>query len=107
MMKNDFDIIRGEGDTRRRGAKLKEVMEVINETVGDALSDLFLVETVLLERGWSIQDWEKQYTDLPSRLAKVVVKVYLLYISCYYGGKKIFSFRITIKNCTPQSFMRH
>jgi phosphoacetylglucosamine mutase len=46
-----------------------------NETVGDALSDLLLVETVLHSRGWDVQDWLHTYTDLPSKLMKVNVKV--------------------------------
>jgi phosphoacetylglucosamine mutase len=50
-------------------------MDVINQTVGDAISDLLVVETVLHARGWSIQDWEEAYTDLPNRQLKVVVKV--------------------------------
>ncbi|GFG37410.1 hypothetical protein Cfor_04283 [Coptotermes formosanus] len=53
---------------------LAAVMDVINQTVGDAISDSLVVETVLHARGWSIQDWEKAYTDLPSRQLKVVVK---------------------------------
>jgi phosphoacetylglucosamine mutase len=50
-------------------------MEVINQTVGDAISDLLILETVLHARGWSIQDWEAAYTDLPNRQLKVTVKV--------------------------------
>lgn len=53
---------------------LATIMEVINQTVGDAISDLMIVETVLHARGWSIQDWEAAYTDLPSKQLKVVVK---------------------------------
>jgi phosphoacetylglucosamine mutase len=54
---------------------LAALMDVINQTVGDAISDLLVVETVLHARGWSIQDWEETYTDLPNRQLKVVVKV--------------------------------
>jgi len=54
---------------------LEALMDVINQTVGDAISDLLVVETVLHARGWSIQDWEEAYTDLPSRQLKVKVKV--------------------------------
>jgi len=53
---------------------LEALMDVINQTVGDAISDLLVVETVLHARGWSIQDWEEAYTDLPSRQLKVKVK---------------------------------
>jgi phosphoacetylglucosamine mutase len=54
---------------------LAALMEVINQTVGDAISDLLIVETILHARGWNIQDWEAAYTDLPSKQLKVVVKV--------------------------------
>lgn len=54
---------------------LTALMDVINQTVGDAISDLLVVETVLHARGWSIQDWEETYTDLPNRQLKVEVKV--------------------------------
>lgn len=46
-------------------------MDVINETVGDAISDMLLVETVLHARGWSIEDWNSAYADLPNRQMKV------------------------------------
>ncbi|MCL4127857.1 UNVERIFIED_CONTAM: hypothetical protein GTU68_000984 [Idotea baltica] len=53
---------------------LNSLMDLINETVGDAISDLLLVETVLLKKGWSAQDWDQAYQDLPNKLAKVTVK---------------------------------
>lgn len=55
--------------------RLASVVDVTNETVGDALSDLLLVETILQSRGWDTRDWLLTYTDLPNRLAKVSVKV--------------------------------
>ncbi|KAK9869805.1 hypothetical protein WA026_003537 [Henosepilachna vigintioctopunctata] len=54
--------------------KVLTIIDLINETVGDAISDMLLVETILHSKGWSIQDWEKKYTDLPNRLMKVSVK---------------------------------
>ncbi|KAG7176260.1 Phosphoacetylglucosamine mutase-like [Homarus americanus] len=53
--------------------KLSQVLDVINETVGDAISDMLLVETVLHARGWSVSDWNDAYTDLPNRQMKVTV----------------------------------
>ncbi|KAK8404171.1 hypothetical protein O3P69_000323 [Scylla paramamosain] len=53
--------------------KLAQVLDVINETVGDAISDMLLVETVLHARGWSALDWNAAYTDLPNRQMKVMV----------------------------------
>ena len=43
------------------------------KTVGDALSDLLLVETVLWARRWTVQAWDASYTDLPNRQLKVKV----------------------------------
>ena len=47
--------------------------EVINQTVGDAISDMLLVETILTNRQWGPEEWDQAYTDLPNRLVKVVV----------------------------------
>ncbi|XP_050437081.1 phosphoacetylglucosamine mutase [Adelges cooleyi] len=54
--------------------KLICIMDMTNETVGDAYSDMLIVETVLCERGWSLNDWYNTYADLPNRLMKVTVK---------------------------------
>jgi len=56
------------------GEKLSTLLDVINQTVGDAISDLLLVECVLADRGWDCADWEKCYIDLPNRLGKVAVR---------------------------------
>jgi hypothetical protein len=69
---------------------LATMMDVINQTVGDAISDMLIVETVLHARGWSIQDWEATYTDLPNRQLKVVVKVGIkscFFYSAYFNGE--------------------
>uniref|UniRef100_A0A1B6KB84 Phosphoacetylglucosamine mutase n=1 Tax=Graphocephala atropunctata TaxID=36148 RepID=A0A1B6KB84_9HEMI len=54
--------------------RLAYMVDLTNETVGDALSDLLLVETVLHSRGWDVTDWLHTYTDLPNRLMKVEVQ---------------------------------
>ncbi|XP_065337963.1 phosphoacetylglucosamine mutase isoform X1 [Cloeon dipterum] len=59
---------------REAAKKLSLFGELINQTVGDALSDLLLVETILHSKGWSVADWDNAYTDLPSRQLKVTVK---------------------------------
>ncbi len=48
-------------------------MDMTNQCVGDALSDMLLVETVLFAKGWSAKDWANAYTDLPNRMTKVLV----------------------------------
>ena len=52
---------------------LKACINLINQSVGDALSDMLLVEVVLSHKSWSTQEWLSTYTDLPNRLLKVVV----------------------------------
>ncbi|KAJ1966968.1 hypothetical protein H4R34_006444 [Dimargaris verticillata] len=54
--------------------QLQALAELINQTVGDALSDLLLVEVILTHRQWSLSQWDHAYTDLPNRLVKVVVE---------------------------------
>lgn len=46
---------------------------LINQAVGDALSDMFLVEVVLAHKNYTAVEWDSLYTDLPNRLVKVVV----------------------------------
>ncbi|KAF8528001.1 phosphoacetylglucosamine mutase [Hysterangium stoloniferum] len=53
---------------------LVNLAELINQTVGDALSDMLLVEVVLAHKGYSGVEWDSIYSDLPNRLVKVVVK---------------------------------
>ncbi|KAL5495410.1 hypothetical protein ACEPAI_873 [Sanghuangporus weigelae] len=53
---------------------LKNLIDLINQTVGDALSDMLLVEVVLAHKSFSGIEWDALYTDLPNRLVKVVVK---------------------------------
>ncbi|RDX55778.1 phosphoacetylglucosamine mutase [Polyporus arcularius HHB13444] len=52
---------------------LINLTNVINQTVGDALSDMLLVEVVLAHRSYTGVEWDSLYVDLPNRLVKVVV----------------------------------
>ena len=56
------------------GAKLATLLDVINQTVGDAISDMMLVECVLADKGWDVEEWLQCYEDLPNLLAKVTVR---------------------------------
>ncbi|EEH04853.1 N-acetylglucosamine-phosphate mutase [Histoplasma capsulatum G186AR] len=47
--------------------------ELINQAVGDALSDLLLVEVILAHKSWGLKEWISTYTDLPSRLVRIEV----------------------------------
>lgn len=53
--------------------KLRAIIDMTNETVGDAFSDMLLVETILHARGWDITDWEKIYNEFPNKQLKVQV----------------------------------
>ena len=56
------------------GDKLSTLVDVINQTVGDAISDMFMVECVLADKGWDCEEWLACYQDLPNLLAKVTVR---------------------------------
>ncbi|CAO3653187.1 unnamed protein product [Cunninghamella echinulata] len=58
---------------KRALQQLVALTELINQTVGDAISDMLLVETILTNRQWGPEAWDQAYTDLPNRLVKVVV----------------------------------
>ncbi|XP_076900589.1 phosphoacetylglucosamine mutase-like [Bidens hawaiensis] len=53
--------------------RLSAVSKVVNQAVGDALSGLLLVEAILQHMGWSVDNWNELYSDLPSRQLKVKV----------------------------------
>lgn len=52
---------------------LRACVDLINQAVGDALSDMLLVEVVLAHKHWTPNEWLATYTDLPNRLLKVKV----------------------------------
>ena len=54
-------------------ARLLWLSQLVNQAVGDAMSDALAVEAVLLVRGWTLQDWDALYQDLPSRQRKLPV----------------------------------
>ncbi len=49
-------------------------IDIINETVGDAIADLLATEAILSVMNLSIEDWLNLYTDLPQRQLKVTVR---------------------------------
>ncbi|KAL2614162.1 hypothetical protein R1flu_025854 [Riccia fluitans] len=58
---------------RMAAKRLGAVSELVNQAVGDALSGILMVELILRYQGWSIEEWDTIYTDLPSRQLKVKV----------------------------------
>lgn len=61
-------------EEREAAKKLNNLIDLINQSVGDALSDMLLVEAILYDKGWDIATWEQSYIDLPSRQLKVKVQ---------------------------------
>ncbi|KAI9751197.1 MAG: Phosphoacetylglucosamine Mutase [Lichina confinis] len=53
---------------------LQALTELVNQTTGDALSDLLLVEVILAHKAWGPQEWSRMYSDMPNRLARVEVR---------------------------------
>nr|CCA21746.1 phosphoacetylglucosamine mutase putative [Albugo laibachii Nc14] len=47
--------------------------QLLNQATGDAISDLLFVEVLLIQKQWSIADWDAIYSDKPSRDTKVPV----------------------------------
>lgn len=65
----------GVDDVTEAACKLRYLSSLINETVGDALSDMLAVEAVLmLTDRMQLSDWRRMYRDLPSVQLKVKVK---------------------------------
>ena len=53
--------------------RLRTLPALVNQSVGDAMSDMLLVDAILFLRGWDLSTWAKLYTDMPSKQAKVKV----------------------------------
>ena len=53
---------------------LRACTDLVNQSVGDALSDMLFVETVLAHKGWGPREWVLTYKDLPNRLVRVEVR---------------------------------
>ncbi|KAL7535903.1 hypothetical protein ACHAXR_006796 [Thalassiosira sp. AJA248-18] len=53
--------------------RLRALPALVNQSVGDAMSDMLLVDAILLLRGWDLSTWAKLYADMPSKQTKVKV----------------------------------
>ncbi|CAN9507767.1 unnamed protein product [Ophioblennius macclurei] len=61
-------------DMQKRAALLlQSTIDIINQTVGDAISNMLLIEAILAVRGMTAQQWDAIYSDLPNRQLKVKV----------------------------------
>lgn len=52
---------------------LRAATDLINQTVGDAISDFLLVEAILAHKEWTVKEWLATYTDMPNKLDKQAV----------------------------------
>lgn len=68
------ESIRKSAESNETSATLLNVIDVINETVGDAISDMLLIETILHSKGWDVPEWLNTYVDLPNLQLKVKVQ---------------------------------
>lgn len=70
----DIAAMHATGEEAAALHELRALSVMINQTVGDALSDMLLVLVILAARQWDARAWDACYTDLPNRLAKVSVR---------------------------------
>jgi phosphoacetylglucosamine mutase len=54
--------------------QLEALTRLINQCIGDAVSDMLLVEVILANKGMTLMDWDAYYEDLPSKLMKCAIK---------------------------------
>lgn len=67
-----------EPEQREAADMLLNFIDMTNETVGDAISDLFQVEVALAAARSGAPAWLQRYADLPCRQLKVTVQVSVL-----------------------------
>jgi len=65
--------VNGNDPAAAAARQLLLLRDIINETVGDAISNVLAVEAVLRLLDWDCRDWIDQYSDLPNRQVKVTV----------------------------------
>ena len=58
-------------EAREHANGMLALVQMINQALGDALSGILLVEAILALKGWDIEEWDKQYENIPSRQLKV------------------------------------
>ena len=61
-------------EEQKAASELVSMIDLINQSVGDAMSDMLVVETVLNARGWNLETWYGCYTELYNRQLKVKVQ---------------------------------
>eukprot|EP00049_Salpingoeca_infusionum_P007283 m.118235 g.118235 ORF g.118235 m.118235 type:complete len:533 (+) comp13650_c1_seq1:129-1727(+) len=74
---NDAAIktIKAAAEAGNESAKILEAFSrLINQTVGDAISDMLMVEAILLVTNSTVLQWAELYSDLPNRQLKVKIQ---------------------------------
>lgn len=69
-----LDALRGVQDASAAASEILALNNLINAAVGDAISDILLVEVALKRRGMDLVEWHAIYSDLPSRQLACPVK---------------------------------
>ena len=54
--------------------KLRALLRISNVYVGDAISNLLMIEAVLRDRDWSIDTFSEMYQEFPNKMYKAVVE---------------------------------
>lgn len=54
--------------------ELKEMLSVLNNYTGDAVSDILIVESILNYYDWDVLEWDKLYEDRPNSLIKAEIE---------------------------------
>ncbi|KRZ71736.1 Phosphoacetylglucosamine mutase [Trichinella papuae] len=52
---------------------LSNLVHLINQANGDAMTNLLLAETILQHRDWNIEKWDEMFVDYPCRQLKIKV----------------------------------
>lgn len=68
-----YSLIKDRMSTDESACKLYHFSNIINHTVGDAISDMLGVLIVLITLGLTPDNWDSEYHDLPNLLTKVIV----------------------------------
>jgi phosphoacetylglucosamine mutase len=61
-------------EERLAANQIRAFINIINETVGDAIADLLATEVILSILHLTVEGWLNLYHDLPQRQLKVAVK---------------------------------
>mmetsp|Transcript_2428 Transcript_2428/g.3493 ORF Transcript_2428/g.3493 Transcript_2428/m.3493 type:complete len:559 (-) Transcript_2428:130-1806(-) len=62
------------GEEGRARSRLKLLVQLVNQAIGDAMSDLLAVVFALRYQKWTMDAWNAIYNDFPSTMLKVKVR---------------------------------